>query len=204
MPHYKYYVQDNGFFSFHNGFSSATSRWQSDNAHVLHAIVTTTHALSHGVVSREIQIMADIWCWPIVGDLHCARKKQKGTPFDNALSLPNLPGHCEVKLEGRKGACMNCSLHGHRNPSGRTPQTVYGCDHCGVHLCRSGCFSVIPHREFTFIKSFLYSSWFSSYFALLHTFLADNVYPMHNRYSMTFKCPSHHTPPSTYQKLITY
>ena len=67
-------------------------------------------------------------------------KKRKATPFDNALSLPNLPGHSEVKLEGRKGACMNCSLHGHRNPSGRTPETVYGCNRCAVHLCRGGCF----------------------------------------------------------------
>ena len=48
-----------------------------------------------------------------------AGKKRKATPFDNALSLPNLPSHREVKLEGRKGACMNCSLHGHRNPSGK-------------------------------------------------------------------------------------
>ena len=67
-------------------------------------------------------------------------KKRKATPFDNALSLPNLPGHSEVKLKGRKRACMNCSLHGHRNPSGRTPETVYGCNRFSVHLCRGGCF----------------------------------------------------------------
>ena len=69
-----------------------------------------------------------------------AGKKRKATPFDNALSLPNLPGHDEVNMEGRKGACICCSIHGQRNPSGRTPETVYGCDRCGVHLCRSGCF----------------------------------------------------------------
>ena len=53
-------------------------------------------------------------------------KKRKATPFDNAISLPNLPGHHEVKLEGRKGACICCSVHNRRNPSGRTPETVYG------------------------------------------------------------------------------
>ena len=74
----------------------------------------------------------------------CGRKKYAGkrkvTPLDNALSLPKLPGHHEVRLEGRKGACISCSLHGRRNQSGRTPETVFGCGRCGVHLCRSGCF----------------------------------------------------------------
>ena len=37
-------------------------------------------------------------------------KKRKATSLDNGLSPPNLPGHHEVKLEGRKGACINCSL----------------------------------------------------------------------------------------------
>jgi len=33
--------------------------------------------------------------------------KRKATPFDNAISLPNLPGHQEVKLEGRKGLSVH-------------------------------------------------------------------------------------------------
>ena len=79
-------------------------------------------------------------------------KKRKAAPFDNALSLPNLPGHHEVKLEGRKGACMSCSCHGRRSPSGRTPETVYGCDRCGVHLCHSGCF-LEYHTENSCVKT---------------------------------------------------
>ena len=79
-----------------------------------------------------------------------AGKKRKAASFDNAISLPNLPGHQEVKLEGRKGACICCSLHGRRNPSGRTPETVYGCDRCGVHLRRSGCF--LEYRKLLCIK----------------------------------------------------
>lgn len=79
-----------------------------------------------------------------------AGKKRKATPLDNALSLPNLPGHHEVKLEGRKGACICCSLNGRRNPSGRTPETSFGCDRCGVHLCRSGCF-LEYHTENSYI-----------------------------------------------------
>ena len=74
-----------------------------------------------------------------------AGKKRKATPFDNAISLPNLPGHHEVKLEGQKGACICCSVHNRRNPSGRTPETVYGCDRCGVHLCE--VVASIPHRK---------------------------------------------------------
>ena len=59
-----------------------------------------------------------------------AGKKRKATPFNNAMLLQNLPGHHEMKLEGRKGVCICCSVHGRRNPSGRTPETVYGCDRC--------------------------------------------------------------------------
>ena len=46
----------------------------------------------------------------------CGRKckvtRRKSTPVDNALSLPNLPGHQEVKFSRRKRACMYCSSHG--------------------------------------------------------------------------------------------
>ena len=75
----------------------------------------------------------------------CGRKryagvKRKHTRVDNAISLPNLPGHFEVKFEGRKRACVSCSNHDRQNPSGCTPETVYGCSRCGVHLCRDGCF----------------------------------------------------------------
>lgn len=74
----------------------------------------------------------------------CGRKrkatKRKSTPQDNALSLPNVPGHREVKFSGRKRACIHCSNHGQKTPSGRTPETIFGCDRCDVHLCRSGCF----------------------------------------------------------------
>ena len=74
----------------------------------------------------------------------CGRKRKatrrKSTPVDNALSLPNLPGHREVKFFRRKRACMQCSSHGQKTPSGRTPETIFDCDRCGVSLCRSGCF----------------------------------------------------------------
>ena len=73
----------------------------------------------------------------------CGRKrypghKRKSTPM--AMALPNLPGHQEVKFAGRKRACTNCSNHGHKTSSGRTPETTFGCSRCGVNLCRSGCF----------------------------------------------------------------
>ena len=61
--------------------------------------------------------------------------KRKCTPMAMAL-----PGHQEVKFAGRKRACLNCSNHGSKTPSGRTPETTFGCNRCGVNLCRGGCF----------------------------------------------------------------
>ena len=83
----------------------------------------------------------------------CGRKrypghKRKSTPM--AMALPNLPGHQEVKFAGRKRACTNCSNHGHRTSSGRTPETTFGCSRCGVNLCRSGCF-LQYHTENSYI-----------------------------------------------------
>ena len=65
-------------------------------------------------------------------------RKEKAPPM--AVALPNLPGHQEVKFSGRKRVCINCSSHGHKTSSGRTPETTFGCSRCGVNLCRSGCF----------------------------------------------------------------
>lgn len=83
-----------------------------------------------------------------------AGKKRKATPFDNAISLPNLPGHQEVKLEGQKGACTCCSVHGRRYPTGCTPETVYGCDRCGVHFVSEWLLPAVSHRKLS-IKSSL-------------------------------------------------
>ena len=67
-------------------------------------------------------------------------KKRKFASQDNAIAMHNLPGHQEVKFQGRKKACVHCSNHGRKTPSGRTPETTYGCNRCGVNLCRNSCF----------------------------------------------------------------
>ena len=67
-------------------------------------------------------------------------KKRKCVSQANAIALHNLPGHQEVKFQGRKKACIHCSNHGRKTPCGRTPETTYGCNRCGVNLCRNSCF----------------------------------------------------------------
>ena len=67
-------------------------------------------------------------------------KKRKSLPQDGAVALPNLPGHQEVQFEGGKRVCVNCSNHARKTPTGRTPTTTYGCNRCGVNLCRNTCF----------------------------------------------------------------
>lgn len=67
-------------------------------------------------------------------------KKRKCVSQANAIALHNLPGHQEVKFQGQKKACIHRSNHGRKTPCGRTPETTYGCNRCGVNLCRNSCF----------------------------------------------------------------
>ena len=67
-------------------------------------------------------------------------QKRKSSSTNNAIGLSNLPGHAEVKFSGRKRVCMQCAKSGHKTPSGRTPETTFGCGRCGVNLCRNSCF----------------------------------------------------------------
>ena len=67
-------------------------------------------------------------------------QKRKSSSTNNAIGLSNLPGHVEVKFSGRKRVCMQCAKSGHKTPSGRTPETTFGCGRCGVNLCRNSCF----------------------------------------------------------------
>ena len=71
-----------------------------------------------------------------VEEVSWSEKKKHPPPM--AVALPNLPGRQEVKFSGRKRVCINCSNHGHKTSSGRTPETTFGCSRCGVNLCRSG------------------------------------------------------------------
>ena len=77
-------------------------------------------------------------------------QKRKFSPLDNTLALANLPGHQAVKFTGRKRSCVHCAQQGRRNPSGRTPETIFGCNRCGVNLCRTGCF-LQYHTENSFM-----------------------------------------------------
>ena len=75
----------------------------------------------------------------------CGRKrypgqKKKCSSMAKSMALVNLPGHQEVNFTGQKRACVNCANHGSKTLSGRTPETTYGCNRCGVNLCLSACF----------------------------------------------------------------
>ena len=48
----------------------------------------------------------------------------------------NLSGHFLGKLEGRKKACAMCAKVGRKRNEGRTFETSYACEQCGVPLCR--------------------------------------------------------------------
>ena len=66
-------------------------------------------------------------------------------------SEENLRGHFLGKVEGRKKACAMCSKAGRKRNEGRTYETSYACEQCGVPLCRqmrgeNSCFSQW-HRE---------------------------------------------------------
>ena len=62
-------------------------------------------------------------------------------------SEENLRGHFLGKMEGSKRACAMCASAGRkRKEGGRTFETSYGCEQCGVPLCRQmraeqSCFS---------------------------------------------------------------
>ena len=58
----------------------------------------------------------------------------------------NLGGHFLGKLQGRKKACAMCSKAGRKRSEGRTFETSFGSEQCGVPLCRQmrgekSCFS---------------------------------------------------------------
>ena len=58
----------------------------------------------------------------------------------------NLKEHFLGKLEGRKKACSMCAKVGRKRGEGRTFETSYTCEQCGVPLCRKmrsdkSCFS---------------------------------------------------------------
>ena len=102
------------------------------------------YGMTHSTRNRtQLQFRLDL-AKQLIGGF-CGRKrypgaKRKFDSIDNALSLPNLPGHFEVRFQGRKRVCVNCSNHDRKTPAGRTPQTLFGCSRCGVNLCRNGCF----------------------------------------------------------------
>lgn len=48
----------------------------------------------------------------------------------------NLSGHFLGKLEGWKKACAMYTKVGRKRNEGRTFETSYACEHCGVPLCR--------------------------------------------------------------------
>lgn len=66
-------------------------------------------------------------------------RRQPDTP---AVTLPSADvTHTCSRLDGRKKRCFQCAADKKKTPKGRTPETVYGCSKCAVHLCEGRCFS---------------------------------------------------------------
>lgn len=111
------------------------------NAMVLEHVSPTTR---HGRKRRALFPFKLQLAKELIGGF-CGRKrypglKRKCASTQSTIAISNLPGHSEVKFSGRKRVCMQCARCGRKTPSGRTPETSFGCDRCGVNLCRNGCF----------------------------------------------------------------
>ena len=68
------------------------------------------------------------------------RYKLRSNDFVQAMNSSstgeNIAGHSLGKINGRKKACQMCSKLGRKREDGRTFETVYVCEHCGVPLCK--------------------------------------------------------------------
>ena len=79
----------------------------------------------------------------LLKSLFSSGTKPKATP-----SMPSLAGqtpsnkeHDPIRMTGRKKRCYQCAQDNKKQPSGRTPETVYGCGLCKVYLHEGHCFS---------------------------------------------------------------
>ena len=113
------------------------------------------------------------------------RCRMEGEKFQNEgiTNLHNLPGHQEVKLQGRKKACVHCSNHGRKTPSRHTPETTYGCNWCGVNLCRNSCF-LQYHTAYSHLYATLKYIWYCysppmAIYSLSSSYPSPSHFPIH-------------------------
>ena len=64
----------------------------------------------------------------------------------NVIQPENMALHKQVKFQGRQKGCKECSSRAKLTPSGRVPETIHGCEFCGVHLHKGKCFASFHHR----------------------------------------------------------
>lgn len=73
------------------------------------------------------------------------KRKARASPSVEGIGKASEQ-HPGVRLAGSKKTCYQCSKDKRRNPTGRTPETVWGCSICCVHLCKGHCFGKF-HQE---------------------------------------------------------
>ena len=89
----------------------------------------------------QIQFRLDICKLLVKGK----RKVNKRSASSAGLGSSLSSDHQLVRLFGRKAACTWCPKVGKKTNKGRTPETVWGCDICKVHLCKGLCF--VAHHD---------------------------------------------------------
>ena len=86
---------------------------------------------------RQLEFRRELAKLLIAGYNGYKRPSNSGKRAINTVTTEeNLNGHFLGKIQGRKKACAMCAKAGRKRPEGRTFETLYACEQCGVSLCR--------------------------------------------------------------------
>ena len=88
------------------------------------------HLLFHMKVLNNLLVRAS-------GSIPCSVSESPSARFITAAKEK----HKCVRIPGGKKRCFQCAEDKKKTPSNRTPEIVYGCTMCNVHLCEGSCFA---------------------------------------------------------------
>lgn len=64
------------------------------------------------------------------------RKAKESIPEKPYMSQSAAAMHKATRFTGRSRVCKHCSRSGNKTKGGRTSETTFGCEQCGIHLHR--------------------------------------------------------------------